>query len=226
MKKQRKLREEEIENLQGETDLFVAGSDSSGIGIKIISGVLAGAGLLLLTSCDVESPEYGEYDLYTEEGVSIVRVEKDDFAEKEIQLEKELAAYLSEKTGVNVELIDMREISLVQSSGNYLVVKGLMINDVKVGLKECSVTLSLSDAQFQKMQAGMARYVYFAKTGTGNYGVAANHPEDIIAARYAKSFLSVLSEVVKDGETEIEVIYDAEAAEWLYEKPEPVTPKK
>ncbi len=222
MKEVKVISEEKKEQLQAEVDAYCKKRTNSRLFVRIVAGFLAGTGLCLLTSCgeNVEKePEKQEDASYLINMPALNRVE-DKLSKLEIKLEKELAEYLSEKTGVSVELINMTDVNLVQSSDNYLVITGKMINDVKVGTKDCTVTLKLSDAQFETMKKAMDRYVSVCESGFSQYAVGGNFSDDTVAAKYASEFLQSLNNTIKDEETKVEVIYDKNDKTWLYEAPE------
>jgi hypothetical protein len=227
----KQISEKKVEQLQGMTDAYIGKKGLSGkMNVKIIAAFLAltGGAMTLLTSCGVVRQDGGssfpgkdvEESVLLKDGLDRGGYKyqfADPLADNEIIVEKELAQYLSEQTGLKVEVIDMRDVKLVRSSGNYLVISGNMITDVKKGIEKCSVTLKLSDEQMAKLEAAMERRVW--ENGNAEYATTP-YRDDLVSLNYTEDFCDAVRAVVRDSETEISAIYNKDSGEWLFDADE------
>ena len=225
----KKIRNEKVEELQKMTDGYVEKKGlSKKIRVRIIAGVIAvSSGVMtLLTSCGVAKPnedvEVPETTISLEDELlrgNYWYHKKDFLAKAEAAVETELANYLSKQTGLEVKLIDMLDVNIVRSSGNYLVISGKMIRDVKKGPEECSVTLELTDEQMEKMENSMERYIW--ERGSAGYE-SSPHRDDVVAEKFGPKFCDTLRDVICDKETKVSAIYDKNKEEWLFDADEDV----
>ena len=221
----KKVKSEKIKELQGMTDEYVAKKyPSSNLKVKLLAGfLLMTSAVTLLASCSStgsNADDAASKDPQSKYENMQVRSSKTEVSNLEMELEREIAAYLSAKTGVDINLIDIHDIDLVKSSGNYLVLTGEMITSVKEGNKTCSVTLELSDEQMRLMSECMAERVVMIKDNAGSRSV--NLDEDVFARKYRDDILSKLESVIKDEKTVVSAIYDKDNKEWVFDKDEPV----
>lgn len=179
--------------------------------IKVIAGIASAASAVtLLTGC---AETEGEYSV----DLMVNSYHSNSVADNEIAFEKKLALYLCEKTGVNVEVFDIRDVNVVKSSGNYVVLSGLMINDVKEGQKECTITLEVNDELIEKLESSMERYYY---NGQALKETSISAHEDIVSSKFAPNFLNELQNIINSENTKVSAIYDKEEKNWIYDEEE------
>ena len=216
------VRKQNLNKFQQLSDDYInSNHPNSNIKIKFIAGIaLASTTIALLTGCSKiaktaeEKYGKGEYEIASND------VEEDIIGQKEELLEKELAKYLSEQTGVKIEIIDIHDIDLIQSSGNYVVLTGKVITDIKKGSQECSITLEVSDEQLSALQNSMQRQYHKRPSGEF-YTADTSSTADTLALKYRNSFLSTLKDTMDDDKTIVSAIYDKDNKEWLFDKEEP-----
>jgi len=144
-----------------------------------------------------------------------VNIITDEVANYEETLEKELAEYLSLKTRLDIKIIDMRYVDLIRENGeNYFIISGIMINDLKIGHKECSITLKLEDEQAEMLDDAMGRGAVHKGTNGYNFSVG---KEDTVSYRYSKGFLTALKRAIDCTKTVVVSLYDKDEKEMLYD---------
>lgn len=221
--KLRKARKEVVKEFQNKVDEFFEKVAPYTKKVMTVLGVVAvGTSVVLLTGCngdtEKEEVDFGAY-------VSDVHTLNNQTAEAEKNFEKQLATYLSAQTGQNIELIDMKDIKLVKSSGYYMVISGEFISGVKEGAKECSVTLQLTEEQYKNAEE-------FLKNGTtynfhGSYGKMSVRDENTVALNYyPETFLKGMHNIINDDQTKVLAVYDKDNKEWVFDADEPVVSNK
>lgn len=216
--KVRKAKKEVVKKFQKKVDeFFEKVAPYAKKVVTVIGVVAAGASVVLLTGCssDDEKPYY-------EQPAPSHRSE-DTVAERESLLEKDLAKYLSEETGQKIEIIDMKDVKLVNSSGYYLVISGEFMTDAKEGTKECSVTLKLTEEQYKNAEEFLKRYYWYKSYSSGGASITM---DDVAAHKFSPSFIEGMHSIIDDENTQVVAIYDKDNKEWVFDAEEPVVSNK
>ena len=200
--KNRKLKNEQVEKLQNYCDEY---KQKTGFGYKILTGVAIGIATIGLVGCTDDANSYKDYHTQT-------RI--DEYANDEVGLEDDLCAFLCNKTGLDINLINIKDVKLVQDNGYYLILTGEMVTDVKYGLQDCSVTLKINREQAQlaeKFLQNETKYIWFRNEWTL---YSAN--QDVAALKYRDSFITGMRDIIQDNHTQIVSVYNDESKEILY----------
>ena len=202
--KNRKLKKEQVEKLQNFCDEY---KQKTGFGYKILTGVAIGLASISLVGCTDDSKAYKvDYDSTTNIN--------NEYANEEVRLEDDLRAFLCNKTGLDINLINIKDVKLVQDNGCYLILTGEMVTDVKYGLQDCSVSLKISYKQAQLAEKFLQNDTKYYKWA-GRFEIYSTN-EDVAALKYDDSFLNGMHNIIYDKDTQIVSVYNDESKEILY----------
>lgn len=219
--KNRKLKKEQIAKLQSSCNEY---KQKTGFGYKILMGFITGVATISLIGCTDKktnnntnnSNSYEYKEVYT--GGMIHSIEN-KYANDELKLESELCEFLCEKTGLDVNLINIKDVKLIVGDNNYLVLTGEMISDVRYGLKDCSIALKISYEQAKLAEEFLTFTEKFMSDDVGYAGglTVFSLNEDIASLKYDDGFLKGMKGVIDDDKTQVVSIYNSENEDLLYD---------
>ena len=206
-----------VEELQKMSDDFARRKNSK-VGFKILAGIVAGVSALTLVGCsDDENIENGPS--ISKASVHVIEY-KNEFAETEERFEKELAEFLSSETGLEINLVNMKDVKIVSDEEeNCLVIEGEMITDIIEGSKNCVITLKISNDQLELAKEYIKKSEYFTYyCGAYDGGMANLVNEDIASLRFTAKFINGLKATLDDKSTKVVGIYNKDTQEILYNR--------
>ena len=216
--KNKMISNKKVEELQKISDDFARRKNSK-VGFKILAGIMAGVSALTLVGCsDIKDDKAAQSLGVNYELKNTIQYEN-VFANHEKGFEQELVEFLNNETGLEINLINMKDVKIVSNEeGNYLVIEGEMITDIIEGSKNCAVTLEISDSQLEAAQEYMKSYEYFVNLGGGDGGVTNLVNEDVVSLRFVPKFIEGLKTTLQDKDTKVVGIYNKDSKETLYNR--------
>ena len=201
-----------VEELQKMSDDFARRKNSK-VGFKILAGIMAGVSALTLVGCS-DNERLGAR--LGNDQLDYITYYENLFAKEEKEFEQELTEFLSNETGLEINLVNMKDVKIVSSKGkNYLVIEGEMITDIIEGSKECAITLEISDSQLELAKGYMNNYEYFSWDSKGMANLV---NEDIVSLRFTTEFINGLKATLDDRSTKVVGIYNKDTQETLYNR--------
>lgn len=210
--KYKKLKKQQIEKLQNTCDEY---KQKSGFGYKILTAIMVGTASIGLIGCGDEKAKEKNLDK------SDIVASEYLYANKEHDMEEELLEYLKEKTGLDLKLINVKDVKLVKDDKNYLVISGGMINQIENGLTNCSITIEISREQSKQAEEFLT-YTFrqvdeaLVKGSETTYTTE----QDIASLRYAESFIVGMKNVINDESTKVISVVDKDTNKTLFNNQE------